>query len=460
MRREFVVSCLLSVLLLGGCQTAEVSSWLPGSKPAPLVRLDAPPPPAPAPVPVPVVISPPPPVAIAAPAPIPLASRPMVKDEIRAALLVPLSGPNASLGAVLSNAAQLALFETADEHFNLIPIDTKGTPDGAVAATRMALGQGADIVLGPMFSAEVRAAGPVAREQGIPMLAFTTDRSVLGGGVWSLGVLPGSQARAVVQAAVADHRGRFAVLAPNNDYGKTLVEALKAAVAEAGMRMVRVEYYDPSVIDPTAAAKKFVDYERRRGDLDKEKKVTAGRSSAAAAASALAEHETTLPYDAVFLPDEGVRLKSVASLVTYYGIDPGPVRLLGTLLWNDPKLADEPSLDGGWFPAPPEASHAEFEAHYQTAFGTLPPRLAMFASTAYDATRLAATMAKRGQGDFSIGALTDRQGFNGVDGLVRLNADGTSDRILAIREMTRGGSREVAAAQSAFTPPTIAPLPH
>ena len=416
----------------------------------------APLPPLPAQSPLPAPVPPAPTLTVpSAPPPLLVAPKAGPKEEIRAALLVPLTGPSAALGTALSNAAQLALFEVADSHFSLIPLDTKGTAEGAAAAARMALAQGADIVLGPLSSAEVAAAAPVAREQGVPMVAFTTIRSVLGNGIYSVGFLPGPQVRRVVAQAQAEGRSRFAVLAPDNAYGRAMVEELKIAVAASGLQLVKIDYYDPSVADPTQVAKRFADYAHRKGELEREKKAAAGRSGSQ---QALAEMGNSTPFDAVLLPDEGVRLKSVASLITYYGIDPGPVRLLGTMVWDDASLADEPSLQGGWFAAPAQAAHAEFEARYVKAFGPLSARISNFASNAYDATALAAQLARDGQGDYTLGALTNPNGFAGVDGAFRLLPDGTSDRALAVREMARGGAKEISPAAMAAVPSALPPM--
>ncbi len=380
------------------------------------------------------------------------------KEEVRAALLVPLSGANGALGAMLTNAAQLALFDTADQHFNLIPLDTHGTTDGAAAAAHQAVAQGADIILGPLFSAEVKAVAPVAHDAGIPVVAFTTDRNALGNGIYSLGFLPGAQVKRVVVQAMAENRSRFAVLAPNTDYGHAMADAMKQAVGESGARLVRTEFYDPAATDFTAIAKRFAEYDRHRNELARDKTALGGRGGSQKALAAAEAASARMPYDAVLLPDEGVRLKSIASLVTYYGLDPGPVRFLGTMLWDDPRLADEPSLQGGWFAAPPTAGHGDFEAHYLKSFGPLPARFGSLASTAYDATALAAALAHRSPGgDYSMAALTAPDGFAGVDGIFRLMPDGTSERGLAVRELVRGGAKEVSPAPTTFPP--VAPTP-
>ncbi|MCH8991732.1 MAG: ABC transporter substrate-binding protein [Acidobacteria bacterium] len=81
----------------------------------------------------------------------------MTPSAVRVALLLPLSGRNARLGNAMVNAAQLALFDLADDRFELLIHDTKGTPEGAAEAAALAIGDGASLILGPLLSASVTA---------------------------------------------------------------------------------------------------------------------------------------------------------------------------------------------------------------------------------------------------------------------------------------------------------------
>jgi ABC-type branched-subunit amino acid transport system substrate-binding protein len=352
---------------------------------------------------------PPPP---AAPAPSFPSLRPPVERSATAALLLPLSGPSAPLGAALLNAAQLALFELADNTFTLLPFDTKGTPEGAAAAAQAALAQQADILLGPLFSGEAKAVGAVAVAANRPVLSFTADRSAAGNGVYALGFLPGPQAVQVVQYAQSHNRPRLAVLAPGNEYGRRVVEWLynDSTVSSA---IGPVEYYDINASDLLGPIKRLL-------------------KPAAAGPGGVVDPG----FDALLLPDEGVRLRGIAGQLAAQGIDPAKVKLLGTQLWEDAKPGSEAALAGGWYAAPAPAGRTDFETRYSRAFGAKPPRLA---SLAYDATALAAVLARRSPHDYGEPVLTSPTGFAGVDGLFRLRPDGTSERGYAIWEVVANG---------------------
>jgi ABC-type branched-subunit amino acid transport system substrate-binding protein len=326
----------------------------------------------------------------------------------------------------MSNAAQLALFEVADAKFSLIPVDTKGTAEGAAAAVGQALAQGADIILGPVFSFEVKAVTQLARDQSIPILAFTTDRSVAGNGIYAMGFLPGPQVARVLAYAHEQGRNRIGVLVRSDDYGRAVADAARESIAALGMELVALDYYDPAATDFTATVKRFTN-----------RRAPAGQKGA---------------FDAILVPDDGIRLRNIASLLSYFLSENGaePPKMLGTLLWDDPRLVTEPALAGGWYPAPPVSGHSDFEQRYVKAFGPLPPRAGGVAGIAYDAAALAAALARNGSGDYGSASLQNANGFAGVDGIFRLLPSGVAERGLTVKEIQSQGSREVSPAPSSF----------
>ncbi len=373
-------------------------------------------------------------------------------SPVRVAILLPLSGPSAGLGRALLDAAQLALFELGGDRLTLMPRDTRGTPEGAAMAAQVAVAGGAELLLGPLFGTSAAAAAPAARAGGVNIVAFSTDRTVAGAGVFLMGFMPEQQVDRVVAFARSRGLSRFAVLAPDSAYGTTVVNAMRRAARRRDADVVRVEFYPSDGSEAHEPVKRMADYGRRRGALLSERKALASRSDEVSkqALKRLDALETLgeVGFDAVMLADGGATLMAVAPLLPYYDIDPAKVRFLGTGLWDDPGLGTEPALVGGWFAAPPPAAAAAFDQRYASTYGRKPPRIA---SLAYDAVALAAILAGDGATpDYSAAALSDASGFAGTGGIFRFGADGVVERGLAVLEVEPRGLKVVGAAPATF----------
>ncbi|UCH75580.1 MAG: penicillin-binding protein activator [Rhodospirillales bacterium] len=372
------------------------------------------------------------------------------------AILLPLSGPRAELGKAMLDAAQLAVFEIASQNFVLLPFDTKGTPEGAEDAVARALGRGAKLVLGPLLADSVEAVARQTRISDISVVAFSNSRRVAGNGVYILGFAPDQQVDAIVDYAAAQGLTSFAVLAPSNDYGQVVVESLYGSTESRGAVVTKVGYYDPAASDFSEAARALTDYDLRREELLQQMAALEGRTDEVSR-QALARLEVldTIgdpPFDAVVLPDAGQNLRTLAALMNFYDVEQPTARFLGLRAWDGtPEVAAERALQGGWFAAPPVEEREKFEIRFRAAFSYDPPRLA---SLAYDATALAALLAQSPRAtDFSATALTDPNGFRGVDGVFRLTANGTVERNYAIYEVTPDGFRVIQPATESFQPP-------
>lgn len=378
--------------------------------------------------------------------------RPPPAGAVPVALLVPLSGPNAALGRALLDAAQLALFDFGDDRLTLMPRDTRGTPEGAAEAAQTVLAEGAMLVIGPVFSADVPGVAAAARPLGVPVLAFSTDRNVAGNGVWLLGLSPEEQVERVVGFARARGLTRFGALVPDSPYGAATTAALRRAVEAGGGEMARVDSYPADVTDVTASARAFARYDERRQLLAEQRKALEAQNDdlSKAALQRLQGLEVLSDgsIDAVFLPDGGQRLRSLATMLAFYELDPKKVRYLGTGLWDDPTLGAEPALQGGWFASADPRGVAEFQKRFEQAYGRRPLRIA---SLAFDAVALAAMLAREGGAQpFVPDRLTNPDGFAGYEGLFRLRPDGLNQRGLAVIEVAPRGFRVVDPAPGTF----------
>ncbi len=381
-------------------------------------------------------------------------------STVRVALLAPLSGPYGKLGEAMLNAAQLALFEFSNDRFELLVHDTGGNPEGALEAARMAIGDGAALILGPLLAPSVRAVAALTRAADVPVIGFSSDRTIAGGGVYTMGFFPESEVNRLVRYATSRGLARFAALAPDNAYGQTVIGALRRQAEALGVAVTRVQFYDPALEDFSGVVRDLADYDSRRGALLAQRRALADRDDeiSTRALRRLAKLQTIgdLPFDALLLADGGKRLLAIAALLPFYDIDPKKVRMLGTGQWDMPGLGAEPALLGGWYAGPPPAARAGFVARYEKVYGAVPPRLS---TLAYDATALAAVLSRAGDGkagrpDFSTAALTAASGFWGRDGIFRFRPDGTVERGLAVLQVEPRGQKIIDPAPQAFGPAT------
>lgn len=365
-----------------------------------------------------------------APVPVPAATGPSVK----VALLVPLSGKNASLGQAMLQAAQLALFDMEYDRIELVPQDTKGTPDGAATAAQLALADGAQLILGPIFATEARAVAPIAQQRNVNVISFSTDWTLAQGNTFVMGFLPFTQVERIVQYAASQRLQRIGIIAPENEYGNVVVSAWNVNANRNGLAPASILRVNPGSAEASERIDEF----------------TNGTARMNAAKSG--QPVPPAPYDAIFMPVGGSEAVSLADSLAYYELDAKTVRRLGTGLWDDAALATQKNLDGAWFAASDPAQRKAFERRYYDSYGSAAPRLS---TLAYDATSLAVVLAKSGfanQGApaFDRGSITNPNGFAGIDGIFRFRPDGMAERGLAILEFKNGSMSVVDPAPRSF----------
>ncbi|MEH3117329.1 MAG: penicillin-binding protein activator [Methylorubrum populi] len=343
--------------------------------------------------------------------------------SVKVALIVPLSGQGAAVGGALRNAAELAYEDFQKPDLRILVKDDRGTPEGAREAAQAAFADGAEVVLGPLFAANVQAAGSVARGAGKPVIAFSTDAAVAARGVYLISFLPQSEVDRIVDEATAGGRRSFAALIPETPYGNAVEAQFREAVARRGARLVAMERYAAGQPGPAV--------ERLRG-------LIAGPAAQA---------------DALFVPDTPDGLVAAASALTRIGFSPARVRPLGLALWNDPRVLAQPAFQGGRFAAPDAAGFAGFAQRYQARFGEAPPRTA---SLGYDAVSLSVALVRQyGSQRFADATLTNPAGFSGLDGTFRFQPEGLSERTLAVYEIRNGAATVVSPAPKVLGRPGI-----
>ncbi len=335
--------------------------------------------------------------------------------HVKVGLILPLSASgNAGVAAQsMRNAAEMALAEFQNPNIQLLIKDDGGNAQGAQQGTQQALDEGAEMILGPLFASSVPATAQLTRAKGVSVIAFSTDSSVAGRGVYLLSFLPESDVNRIVDYAAGTGKRSFAACLPDNAYGNVVEATFKQAAGRKGGRIVAFEKYGA---DRAAAAR------------------TVAQSLGQA--------------DALFLADDGESLVATADALTAAGANLKNIQLLGTGLWDNPRVSASPALQGGLYAAPDPAGFRSFSGRYRAKFGADPVRTA---TLAYDAVALVAALARtQGPQRFSSEVLTNPSGFAGIDGLFRFRADGANERGLAVMRVASGGSQPVAGSPKSF----------
>jgi ABC-type branched-subunit amino acid transport system substrate-binding protein len=345
------------------------------------------------------------------------AQQPIVagNGQVKVGLLLPLSASgNAAVAAQsMRNSAEMALAEFQNPNIQLLIKDDGGNAQGAAQGAQQALDEGAEIILGPLFAQSVPATAQVARAKGVSCIAFSTDSSVAGRGVYLLSFLPESDVNRIVEYSASIGKKSFAGLLPDNAYGNVVEAAFKQAVPRRGGRIVAFEKYGADHATPARTV-----------------------------AQALGQ------ADALLIADDGDSVVATADALTAAGANLRNIQLLGTGLWDNPRVSASPALQGGLYAAPDPSGFRAFAGRYRTKYGAEPVRTA---TLAYDAVALVAALARtQGPQRFAPDVLTSPSGFAGIDGLFRFRPDGTNERGLAVMRVASSGSVPVAGSPKSF----------
>lgn len=319
------------------------------------------------------------------------------------ALLVPQSSQaSGGLARELENAARLAANDLQGASVDIKVYDTGGTAAGASAAAQRALGDGARIIVGPLFAEAASAAGQVAASRGVNVLSFSNNPAIAGGNVFILGNTFQNTADRLVRHARNQGRGNIYIVHAQDPAEELGADAIQRAIQANGAQLAGVTSFPLS----------------QQGVIDTIPAIARGyRASGANALFVTSGTAGALPFLAELLPENG--------------IDGTNSQFIGLQRLDIPSSAlSLKGLQGAWFATPSPALAQQFANRYQSVYGTRPNPVA---GLAYDAiAAIGALVAQGNSNALGADALTQGQGFAGVNGPFRLFRNGTNQRGLAV----------------------------
>ncbi len=345
-----------------------------------------------------------------------------LNKPVPVALLVPKSSNGAgTVAANLENAAKMAVADLGAVKIDLRVYDTAGSADVAAQQAQRAVDEGSKIILGPLFAEAANAAAVAVDDEGVNVMSLSNNPSIAGGNVFILGKTFDNTASRLMSFAKSQGKSRAVIVHPENIEGEFGRVALQRAANEVGIEVVSVQSFTftpQGVIDAVNPIKNAT----LSGNAD----LLLLTSTSAGA----------LPLLAQMLPEAG--------------INPATIQYAGLSRWDiPPQTLVLAGLQNGWFAMPDVTRTQNFSTRYQAAYGAQPHQLA---SLAYDGIAAIGALVAAGKANaLTADALTQSSGFEGVDGIFRLNKNGTNERGLAIAQVKEQRVHIIDAAPSSFT---------
>ena len=329
---------------------------------------------------------------------------------------VSAAGPVGILGAVVplgskSNrvaeaaVAGLGLAAGVADGKAVAPVEVRAAGDGdavGLAIDELARA-GVVAIIGPTDVAAVDVAGPRAEALGIPLLSLSgrAEKHAVRRTVYHIMHSGEARSRALAQRALGKGITRFAVLAPDSGYGKTLSAAFVDEVSRGGGTIAVSTSYKPDT-------------------------------------KSFAQVVSKLPggWDAIFIPEDAGTLALIAPALDAAGLKPRPVgtrklrngrailllstaeNLTGEVLTDAGRHAEGALLAPGFYPDDQDPASKAFIDRFLAAFGRAPGFIEAYA---YDAAQLAA--AAGGGGRAELAAALPRIQLVGLTGAIRFDAD-------------------------------------
>ncbi len=260
-------------------------------------------------------------------------------------------------------------------------------------------------IIGPIEGASVDAAAARAGDHQLPLISLATapEQRATGAFVFHVRHSAEARARTLAQRALAKGIKTFAVLAPNNGYGKAVSAAFKDAVEKGGGTVVKTVTYAKDT-------KSFAEPAAQLG---------------------------TSGWQAVFVPDEADVLGLIAPALAATGnlarplpfpkkvIGGRPIMLLSTAedlndqyLVNAGRHSEGALLAPGFYPDDDDPKQKPFVDAYRMAYGHAPAATDAYA---YDAAQLVAAGAGGGRSGLAQTLATGQ--LAGVTGAITFDKD-------------------------------------
>ena len=251
-------------------------------------------------------------------------------DRYAIGCVLPLSGRNAAAGNRVLDAIVLAsgLFDpVVKTPIKLIIEDSQSRTETAGAAVaKLAAKDGVICILGPLGDDESLAAAREAQRLKVPIITLTEREGItdMGNYVFRSYLTNRVEIESLVKYATQEMGlAKFAVLYPDDNYGREMEKLFREEVLRKKGKILKVRSYQTTKTD-------FADEIKSISNL--KQRPSAGEEGERPGD----ENRSDMGFDALFIPDSTARISMIVPQLAFH--DVRGVKLLGTSTWNTPDI--------------------------------------------------------------------------------------------------------------------------
>jgi branched-chain amino acid transport system substrate-binding protein len=405
--------------------------------------------------------------------------------------LLPFSGRYGAYGNRALKGVELALnrfsSQNIDHGIKIIFKDTGSDPAKAAEAVKELFKENVAAIIGPLVTAAT--AGVEAQHNGIPIITLTQKEDItqIGDYVFRNFFTPAMQVKTILSFAVESlGLRRFAILYPDENYGKTFMNLFWDEVLAHGGRVVGVESYNSAHTDFADPIKKlvglyyevpedlkaemnqayedeneldlidnFIDmdfqftYNTNDNDQAEEPaKEPTDEQTEETDQKEEEEPEPIIDFDAVFIPDAPTKSGLIIPQLAYYDVQ--DIYLFGTNLWHSDSLiemsrkyAQGAILTDGFFAQSNASNVKDFVKDFLKTYGENP---GFIEAVAYDTAMILFKMVSLPEIRYRSAlkkGLMQLNNYEGVTGLTSFDSNGDVRKKLFLLQIKGRGFVEL-----------------
>ena len=293
-------------------------------------------------------------------------------DKIKIGLLVPLTGKNSEIGQSIIKSARLAINKIDNISIEIIPRDTRSSPEITLTAAKELSNLGVKIVIGPVFNESLLYLDEI-RE--ITFLALTNKNDNFSKNVINAGINATSQLNAIKKFIKLNKIKKTIFLTPDINYKSEI----KKAISNSKIKIIENYIYNTDPTKLTKQIEKITNYRIRKQNLEDEiiRLEKSDQNNKEQLIEKLKKRDTLgkVNFDSVVISDFDESLKSVTTSLLYTDVSPKKQYFITLNQWFDKSLLRETSSQPLYFPSANKSNFDNFSAEYFEKYNQQPNQL-------------------------------------------------------------------------------------